>query len=156
MKKLLLLVLIVQLAYCGSLSEQIASIQQNLNRDKCFEQRIETIVARMREGAVRLEEESVESYVDDYFAAFSECSNIEIDTKWIKILGEFFTLGSPCLRDIGSILLFVNSILEDPLNPTFDFYFAVLIYYAARKGIKQSGEWIQFIDSVIHPNTTLY
>jgi hypothetical protein len=93
----------------------------------------------------KLDSSNMEYYAERLLKTFDECKLDSVDPeilKWTEILGNFFELGSPCLRDIGSIFMFVESILQDPTNITFDIYFTLLSYYAAFRAKKDCGAWI--------------
>lgn len=63
----------------------------------------------------------------------------------VKAAGMAFLLASNCFKDVGMVLLIVDTIFEDPKNITNDIIVLIFVALLGRQGYADCEQFIHFI-----------
>ena len=87
--------------------------------------------------------------IDDAQAVYDGCATHKkvepVLGDAIKAAGMGFLLASNCFKDVGMVLLILDTIVEDPKNLTNDIVVLIFVYLLGRQGYADCEQFIHFI-----------
>ena len=89
------------------------------------------------------------SLIDDAKEVYSGC---ELKQKVAPVLGDAvkaagmaFLLASNCFKDVGMVLLILDTVIEDPSDITNDIIVLIIVAILGRQGYNDCEQFIHFI-----------
>ena len=171
MKALILCVLVLLVGVQAGTLEQLLNrqaLQTLFKNNECFQGYLQVqtkqlsmefkemaLKALISNSTIQLEE--LKDYAMRLGEAFEHCNMnpyLGNGTSWIKVLGEAFELGSKCLRDVGTVILLIDSIVINPKSVFEELYIGIFLVLVSYMGYMDCTAWIEFILNIIRPIET--
>ena len=173
-KTLLILVILGACVSAGSISDLVSKGKQLVTTNHCFDGKLQGLISELRGDALAMFsipksegesdvspasaylilKEKIQSKVATLRAAFQECNlNPTIgNSDWILLLGNAFILGSDCFKDVGTFLLILDTIVQDPTNITNMFFGVIFIHFVFKSGVANCNAFFEYIREIFNPH----
>lgn len=149
--------ILIALVACAFAADPFADIKAMINNDECSTKQLETIKPQIQKQVEILKKDSnnmiakaeLIALVDEAKKLYDGCGVLEKAEPMlgdaVKAAGVAFLLASNCSKDIGVVLLVLDSIIEDPTDITSDVILSIFLYILGRQGVADCEQFLHFI-----------
>ena len=150
-------IILIALIACTFAVDPLAQIKSIVNQDQCGVNGIESLKPKMTQQIALLKENSENAVAQaELMALIEEAKNVydgcgltqKVEPMLgdaVKAAGVAFLLASNCFKDVGMVLLILDSIIEDPKDITNDVIVGIFLYILGRQGVADCEQFIHFI-----------
>ena len=154
MSKALILIALIACTYAV---DPFADMKTMLNNDQCSTQGLETIKPKIQKQVEILKTDSnnmiakaeLIALIDEAKQVYDSCGMTKkVEPMFgdaVKAAGIAFLLASNCTKDVGMVLLILDSVIEDPSDITNDVIVSIFLYILGRQGVADCEQFIHFI-----------
>ena len=154
MSKALILIALIACTYAA---DPFADMKTMLNNDQCSVQGLETIKPKIQKQVEILKQDKdnmiakaeLMALIEEAKQVYDGCGMIEKVEPMlgdaVKAAGVAFLLASNCSKDIGIVLLVLDSVIEDPTDIMGDVILSIFLYILGRQGVADCEQFLHFI-----------
>jgi hypothetical protein len=159
MKTVAIIAILLVAASAGTINEWVSSTTKLYEQDSCYQNvlkgELETLKAQVSEYKISQSFDlhtEILARTNKIQSLYNDCNlSTIVGADSLQILGEIFLLGSNCFKDLGSLLLIVDTVLLDPSDVIGDIFSLIFIVALYNQSNQECTAWIQFIKEVITP-----
>ena len=150
-------IILIALIACTFAVDPFADVKKILNDDQCSTQGLENIRPKIEKQVEILKKDSnnmiakaeLVALVEKAKNVYEECGAIQkaepVLGDALKAAGTAFLLASNCSKDVGIVLLVLDSIVTDISDLTSDVILAIFLYILGKQGVADCEQFIHFI-----------
>ena len=149
--------ILIALVACAFAADPFADAKTLINNDECSVKGLETIKPKIEKQVEILKKDSnnmiakaeLIGLIDEAKNVYDGCGMTQKVEPMlgdaVKAAGVAFLLASNCTKDIGMVLLILDSVIEDPSDIAGDVIVAIFLYILGRQGVADCEQFIHFI-----------
>lgn len=149
--------ILIALIACAFAADPLAPLRTVVNQDQCtmnglealkpkIQAQIDILKANSQDAAAKAE---LLTLVEEAKAVYDECGMTKKVEPMlgdaVEAAGVAFLLASNCTKDVGIVLLVLDSIIQDPKDIAGDVILSIFLYILGRQGVADCAQFIHFI-----------